>query len=345
MQTKTSTEKLPDGTDVTTTITTTTITKEDGSVERHTHTKRVTRTPASSAAPKQNPLAISKTTSQNRDRLPILKSSFSAPVAQSSARSNRGELSLRNTRPDISRGVAPKPQLVTRRQVGKLVIPDPPKLQTGDSYSAQAISRTDDGRTFITSVEYNIVREDGSKLLVTREWTTVGQPHQLVISSSTMTKERKTSPPPPLTIEELSQASRQYGSKVLAFCRNNFGKKIDRGECWDVARRALEYAGARGVRRFNYGQEISIEQLKPGDIVQFYNCVFSGPHDDPRYVSYTKKVGIPDHTAVVEALKFPVLHLLDQNSGGRRHIGRNEANLDHLQQGTVRYWRALGPER
>ena len=83
-------------------------------------------------------------------------------------------------------------------------------------------------------------------------------------------------------IPEINQDIIKYVDKVI-------GKKVARGECWDLAAAALDYAGAyldRSTQKsiYIFGKEINPknEQVFPGDIIQIENAK----------LEYTKDNGI-----------------------------------------------------
>lgn len=80
--------------------------------------------------------------------------------------------------------------------------------------------------------------------------------------------------------------------KVLEFSKNNIGKKIERGECWDLANSALNYANAKWEAPFNFGTKIDYkrENLLPGYILQFSNV---------KFVFSNGSASFPKHTAII----------------------------------------------
>ena len=45
--------------------------------------------------------------------------------------------------------------------------------------------------------------------------------------------------------------------KVFNFCKKSMGKKIDRGECWDLAKFALNHAGAAWKSPYGFGKVVN----------------------------------------------------------------------------------------
>lgn len=58
--------------------------------------------------------------------------------------------------------------------------------------------------------------------------------------------------------------------KVLLQAIGNFGKQIDRGECWDLPASALEKTGFR-VRGYDFGRKVAWPDALPGDVLTIDN--------------------------------------------------------------------------
>lgn len=107
-------------------------------------------------------------------------------------------------------------------------------------------------------------------------------------------------------------ATSDVQDKIVAFCLDHLGKKVDRGECWDLAAAALNYAGAKWSPPFNFGTKYDYKKqaIQAGDIIQFEKVVIkitNGEYD------------LPHHTAVVVkaygGLKCQIAH---QNVAGKK---------------------------
>jgi hypothetical protein len=64
---------------------------------------------------------------------------------------------------------------------------------------------------------------------------------------------------------------------VLTFAAANFGRTVDRGECWDVPAHPLHADGAK-VDGYAFGKEISWETGLPGDVITFGTSGATGGH-------------------------------------------------------------------
>lgn len=119
-------------------------------------------------------------------------------------------------------------------------------------------------------------------------------------------------------------------SKVIDFCTKSMGKKIDSGECWDLAKFALDYANAKWEAPFDYGNVVSPNDdvIVPGDIIQFEK------------VKLSNGTTYPHHTAIVYKVlgqkKYLIVH---QNFNKVRKVSTRELDLSLLSKGTIAFYR------
>ena len=137
----------------------------------------------------------------------------------------------------------------------------------------------------------------------------------------------------------------QLNKKVVDYVDKVIGKKVDRGECWDLASAALDYAGAHLDRTdqksiYIFGAEINPkkDEILPGDIVQLENVL----------LEYTKGNGIyhenmTHHTAiiykVIESNYFKIAHQNTSFSG--KKVGLSEFKLTDVKKGKVIFYRPV----
>jgi hypothetical protein len=110
------------------------------------------------------------------------------------------------------------------------------------------------------------------------------------------------------------------------------GKKVDRGECWDLANAALNYAEAQWEAPFNFGSKIDIKKqsLMPGDILQFSNTNMKFPNGSMTF---------PKHTAVVYKAMDKKITILHQNFNSRRYVDTLTIDLDYIKSGKLEAFR------
>lgn len=126
--------------------------------------------------------------------------------------------------------------------------------------------------------------------------------------------------------------------EVVNFAADNIGKRIGRGECWDLADRALRAAGAKPPKGYTFGDRIPLDEIQPGDILQFTSARF----DEPGYWTI---MGMPNHTAVVHAVGDTRAFILQQNFDGKRHVTPYDLNLNNLTSGQLEAFRPVPRER
>jgi hypothetical protein len=125
--------------------------------------------------------------------------------------------------------------------------------------------------------------------------------------------------------------------QVLAFARQNLGRKVGNGECWTLAADAITAAGGERPRDYVHGRELRPgETVLPGDIMQFESVRLESRKG-------WRTLGSPHHTAVVQSVSGPKTYsVLHQNFGGGEEGKKVQAitiNLAELTSGTVKIYR------
>ena len=137
--------------------------------------------------------------------------------------------------------------------------------------------------------------------------------------------------PPPRTPQgPISEIQRE----VVSFAADNIGKRIGRGECWDLADQALRAAGAEPPKGYTFGDRIPLNEIQPGDILQFTSARF----DEPGYWTI---MGMPNHTAVVHAVGDTRAFILQQNFDGKRYVTTYDLNLNNQTSGQIEAFRPI----
>ncbi len=145
--------------------------------------------------------------------------------------------------------------------------------------------------------------------------------------------------------------SEPLGDKVVAFAQSQLGNRVGDGECSSLAREALREAGAKPPSGGGWGElRASLQQVQPGDILQFEDTVFVRSQVRPDGALVTLQFKYPHHTAIVEKVRKrgrkPVLVILHQNAGveggrdeERKVVQEWVVNLAELRSGTVKAYR------
>ena len=130
---------------------------------------------------------------------------------------------------------------------------------------------------------------------------------------------------------------------VIKYVDKVIGKKVARGECWDLAAAALDHAGAyldRSTQKsiYIFGKEINPknEQVYPGDIIQIENAKLEYKKDNGIYTET-----MTHHTAIIyEVLgksQFKIAHQNTSFSG--KKVGLSDFNLNYLKKGSITFYR------
>ena len=125
--------------------------------------------------------------------------------------------------------------------------------------------------------------------------------------------------------------------KIMEFCKSNMGKKIDRGECWDLAYGALNSAKADWSAPFNFGDKIDYkkEVLKSADILQFTNVKFIFPN---------RSMSFPKHTAIVSKANGDKILVYHQNFNNKRFVDTLTIDLANIKNGKIDAYRPKGKQ-
>ncbi|MBA7540234.1 hypothetical protein ES705_32528 [subsurface metagenome] len=132
----------------------------------------------------------------------------------------------------------------------------------------------------------------------------------------------------------------ELNKRIIEYVESVIDKKVDRGECWDLAYQALNRFNAQWDGKFQYGKLINPkrEPVLPGDIIQFKNVKIRYQITYTTYTEFMKQ-----HTAIVYKVKgknvFTIAHQNTEFSG--RKVGLSDLNLAHVVKGDVKIYRPI----
>ncbi len=128
---------------------------------------------------------------------------------------------------------------------------------------------------------------------------------------------------------------------IIGYVNSVIGKKVDRGECWDLANKALGAANAVWDHDYKYGKLVNPDSdtIYPGDIIQFYNVKL-------KYVKDGKiwHETMSHHTAIVYSVKEKsVYEIAQQNTTGRagKKVSIDPLDLKSITNGKIKVYRPV----
>ena len=121
--------------------------------------------------------------------------------------------------------------------------------------------------------------------------------------------------------------------KIVSFCEKNKDKKVGKGECWDLAKEALNDAGATWEAPYGFGTELKKKDpVQPGDIIQFEKVRIETPDGSWKE--------LPHHTAIVYKVAGPgKFTVAEQNANGKRYVIFSELDLNYIKKGKYTVYR------
>ncbi len=125
----------------------------------------------------------------------------------------------------------------------------------------------------------------------------------------------------------------EINKRILEFAISNLGKAVGSGICWELASEALKAAGAKPSQGNDWGDDLTLAQIQPGDIMEFQNVRFESGN------AY-QQLGAPGHTAIVKSVGNNSVVILHQNYGVRV-VTTLELNFANQTQGEIRAYRAI----
>lgn len=128
--------------------------------------------------------------------------------------------------------------------------------------------------------------------------------------------------------------------EVLELAKSKLGKKVDRGECWDLIAFALNSANAEWDGFMGFGRVINIktECLQPGDIIQFEKVKRKYMEGNVTYFET-----MYHHTAIVsEVISENEIVLLHQNTEQTgKKVGESNFTFDSVTNGKMEFYRPV----
>ncbi len=142
------------------------------------------------------------------------------------------------------------------------------------------------------------------------------------------------------TVTNVPKNTPKLNSKVIKYINTVIGKKVDRGECWDLANRALTMHNANWNGKYVFGKLVNPKKdvIYPGDIIQYKNVKTKYKVGNTTYTQQMKH-----HTAIVyKVISKGVYKVAEQNTGySGRKVGIGDFSINTMTSGTVKFYRPV----
>ncbi len=137
----------------------------------------------------------------------------------------------------------------------------------------------------------------------------------------------------------------ELNQKILTYVNTVMGKKVDRGECWDLAAGALAYSDAYFDRSSKktvliYGRRVNPdkEEIFPGDLIQFANVKLEWKEGRATYTEL-----MAHHTAIVyqvnDVKNYEIAH--QNTSAWGKKVQTSNFNLNRVKKGKIMIYRPV----
>ena len=128
--------------------------------------------------------------------------------------------------------------------------------------------------------------------------------------------------------------------RIVEYVQSQMGKKVDRGECWDLAAGALNAAGAIWDGFYGFGTVVDWrkQDVLPGDIIQFENVSL-----EHRTATSIRRDTYGKHTAIVlEVHERGVFVIAHQNFEDVRKVTTTDLRMADVRGGKLVFYRPVG---
>ena len=132
----------------------------------------------------------------------------------------------------------------------------------------------------------------------------------------------------------------ELNQKIVDYVTTQIGKKVDYGECWDLAYEALTQNNCAWNGKYQYGKKLDpkTDSIYPGDLLQFYNVSLKYKKNGEIY-----KESFQLHTAIIYSIKgkgyYEIAH--QNNSYSGRRVGISELDIRNKISGTIEFFRPV----
>lgn len=147
----------------------------------------------------------------------------------------------------------------------------------------------------------------------------------------------------PISFSQDCDSIPEINKKIVKLAKKKIGKKVDRGECWDLAKYVLDETDATWDEFEVYGERINWKKecIKPGDIIQFEKIKLEW---DDGNITYNEEM--KHHTAIVQkVISEDLILILHQNTVefGRK-VGSSKLRIDAIKKGKLYIYRPVASD-
>ncbi len=126
--------------------------------------------------------------------------------------------------------------------------------------------------------------------------------------------------------------------QVIEIVKTTIGKKVDRGECWDLANKVLIQINADWDLKYKYGKLVNPKNdiIYPGDIIQFEGVKVKYTKGNTTYTE-----SMEHHTAIVyRVIEKGIYELAHQNTDfSGRKVGLSTLDISTIIKGKMSIYR------
>jgi hypothetical protein len=127
---------------------------------------------------------------------------------------------------------------------------------------------------------------------------------------------------------------------IVDYTTSQIGKKVDRGECWDLAYQALTQNDCAWDGRYTFGKKLNpkTDSIYAGDILQFEKVTIKYKENNILY-----QESYPHHTAIIYQVigrgYYKIAHQNFEKFG--KKVGISELRLLDKTSGSIMFYRPV----
>jgi len=136
----------------------------------------------------------------------------------------------------------------------------------------------------------------------------------------------------------------EMNKQIIEYVNKVIGKKVDKGECWDLANEVLIKVKADWDGKFTFGKLLNPKKdsIYPGDIIQYKDVVIKYSIGNRQYTENMKQ-----HTSIVyKVIAQGIYEVAEQNTAyAGKKVSIGKLNLNYIVKGKVMIYRPVPYEK